>query len=109
MAILRYTKAGAGRRQGDQWSDARALPALGDDLQHAKPGDVFLIGFDRDREDPVFQDGDTLVVRASGEAANPIRIEVGYIGHVEDVHPARGPGRRLFFKKRAAWSTRRGA
>lgn len=109
MPILRYTKDGAGRRQGDQWGDAKALRALDDDLKNAKPGDVFLIGFDRDREDPVFHDGDTLVLRGSGDAANPIRIEVGYVGHLEDVHPARGPGRRLFFKNHAAWSTRRSA
>lgn len=109
MPIVRYTKNGAGRRRGDQWVDARALPALYDDLKQAKPGDVFLIGFDRDREDPVFHAGDPLVLRSSGEVANPIRIEVGYIGHAEDVHPARGPGRRLFFKNPAAWSTRRSA
>jgi hypothetical protein len=107
VEIVRFTKSGAGERQGRDWRDAKPFASLAGHLRQAKPGDVFLIGFDRDREDPIFFDGDPLVLGASGDAANPIRIEVGYIGHVDDIHPARGPGRRLFFKNPSAWSTRR--
>jgi hypothetical protein len=85
MAVARYVKDGAGQRDGQRWIDARALSALNDDLLHAKAGDSFLVGFDRDRENPIFWSQSGLTVRKSGAATRPIRISCGYIGHNDDV------------------------
>jgi hypothetical protein len=87
MSTLRYTKRGAGQRNGSEWFDAKALTSLSEDLLQAKSGDVFLVGFDRDREDPVFWAQSMLSLRNSGSASRPIRLRVGYIGHKDDVQP----------------------
>jgi hypothetical protein len=107
MTITRFTKQGAGSRSGNDWQNAAELASLGGHLRNVQPDDVLLLGFDRDREDPVFYTGPPVVLSQSGTAEKPIHLEVGYIGHAVDVQPQRGPGRHVFFKNPAA-STRRG-
>ncbi len=107
--ILRFTKAGAGARNGEDWINAAGLDSLGERLRRAQAGDAFLIGFDRDREDPVFYSGRPIGISASGAAGKPIRLETGFIGHLTDVQPAGGPGRHIFFKNAASSILRRGA
>jgi len=108
MAIAHFTKRGAGKQSGDDWQNAAALAALAGQLRTAEADDVFLLGFDRDREDPVFYDGAPVVLAASGTLEKPIRLDVGYVGHDVDVQPQRGPGRHVLFKNPGA-STKRGA
>jgi hypothetical protein len=108
MTIAHFTKRGAGRQNGDDWPNAAELDALAGHLRMAQADDLFLLGFDRDREDPVFYAGAPVVLSASGTPEKPIRLEVGYVGHAVDVQPQRGPGRHVFFKNPAA-STKRGA
>jgi hypothetical protein len=87
VATIRYTKAGSGRADGSRWSDAKPLAGLEADLSRAAAADSFLLGFDRDREDPVFWSQTSLVLNRTGAAQRPIRVAVGYIGHQDDVQP----------------------
>lgn len=87
MATIRYTKSGSGQADGSRWSDAKPLAALDQDLRRAAAADTLLLGFDRDREDPVFWSQTSLVLGRTGAAQRPIRLAVGYIGHPDDVQP----------------------
>lgn len=87
MATIRYTKTGSGQADGSRWPDAKPLAALDQDLRRASAADTFLLGFDRDREDPVFWSQTSLVLNRTGAAQRPIRLAVGYIGHQDDVQP----------------------
>ncbi|RDJ24097.1 hypothetical protein DWF00_03115 [Bosea caraganae] len=87
MATIRYTKAGGGRADGSNWADAKPLAALDQDLRRAAAADSFLLGFDRDREDPVFWSQIGIVLNRPGAAQRPIRLAVGYVGHQDDVQP----------------------
>lgn len=87
MTTIRYTKSGSGQADGSRWSDARPLATLDQDLRRAAPADNFLLGFDRDREDPVFWSQTGLALSRTGAAQRPIRIAVGYLGHQDDVQP----------------------
>ncbi|HEY5794023.1 MAG TPA: hypothetical protein VIU82_03330 [Bosea sp. (in: a-proteobacteria)] len=109
MAILRYTKAGTGQRNGARWVDARALATLAQDLRLARPDDRFLIGFDRDREDPVFWSEASLEMSRAGATGRPIRLAAGYIGHSDDVEPIDPHSLAICFVNSQLTSLRRAA
>ncbi len=97
MSRRYYTRAGAGVRNGASWSSARAFAALRQDLEAARPGDAYLIGFDGQRENPIFLSGAPLTLGRSGETRRPIRIEAGIIGSDGGLRtPPRGSGRHFF-------------
>jgi hypothetical protein len=98
MSTTRYTKNGAGQRNGLRWTDAKALVDLGADLGAAKPADLFLLGFDRDREDPVFWSQTALRLTSAATRAHRIGLKVGYIGHNEDVQPIGAHPTNIFFQ-----------
>jgi hypothetical protein len=102
MTVIRMTKHGAGRSSGENWENAAALKALSSYLGDAREDTAILIGFDRDREDPVFYAGSPATLSGSGGPEKPIRIAAGYIAREDEVQPQRGPGRQIFFKNPAS-------
>ena len=96
MAISRYTKAGAGAKDGSSWTDAKAFDSITGNVGSASPGDIFLVGFDRDRDDPVFWSGTPIRLDRSGERESPIRIAAGYISQPDNVQPS---GMRVHFRR----------
>jgi hypothetical protein len=109
MTVLRLTKRGAGKNSGEDWPNAAGLASLGRVLGAAREDTTVLIGFDRDREDPVFYSGSPVILSASGTAEKPIRLTAGYIGNNFDVQPQRGPAHQMFFKNSGASLRRAGA
>jgi hypothetical protein len=96
MAIQRYTRAGAGTKDGSSWDNTKAFEAITGNLGSAAPDDSFLIGFDRDREDPVFWTDTPIRLDRSGEEDAPIRIAAGYISQPDNVQPS---GMRINFRR----------
>jgi hypothetical protein len=104
MAIYRFTKSGAGTMDGSDWPDALAFDAITGYVGLAMPGDAFLVGFDRDREDPVFWSGTPIPLDRSGEPDFPIRIAAGYISQPDNVQPS---GMRVNFRRSGLGQLRR--
>lgn len=100
MTVIRYTSAGQGN--GESWASASMLDVLNDDLQAAQPGDEFLIGFDRDREDPVYWDNTVARLDAAGSNVEPIRVSFGYIAGDDAVASQAGRGGLPLFRQSGA-------
>lgn len=99
MTITRYTRNGEGARAGASWADAKAIASLQEDVRLGLAGDEFLLGFDRNREDPVFWSETGLTIDRSGSDTAPLTIKAGYIGHPDDVQPVESASRERFFRR----------
>lgn len=103
MAQLRFRHRSSG--SGASWDDALSLDALEDALERAAPGDELLVGFDRNREDPVFWDRPLARIREGGSEDDPLRLSFGFIGSEISVVAPNRDGPALFRRSGAGMPT----
>lgn len=99
MTLALYSKSGAGIQSGISWADAKPLSYLAIDIRSAVAGDEFLVGFDRNREDPVFWSGTGLTIDRSGSEDAPLSVKAGYISHADDVQVLEVGSSDCFFRR----------
>ncbi|WP_224406172.1 hypothetical protein [Afifella sp. IM 167] len=97
MQLIRYTQDGAGKQDGSSWADAKPLQSAREDLAAENRDVTLLVGFDRDREQPVFWSNTLLPLTPQSQGARALSLKCGYIGPADDVHAVIAPAPMRFF------------
>lgn len=89
MGIFHLAQNGFGN--GNSWESAASIADLQAALRGARSGDEVIVGFERDREDPVFWNDTRIELTSGGVEGDPLRISFGFKGDDRTVvAPSRG-------------------
>jgi hypothetical protein len=97
-----FTASGAGDKDGRDWRNAMPIEALSKEINAARPGAGFLIGFDPAGA-PLALDTDQIRINASGAEGNPVFLQAGVMAEGAGIAAAPEPA-AAFFKSARPWS-----